>query len=77
MVGSEGSGVAEATPWDRFLASGSIWMETDLAPPAGRENLLGAGTFSKAFRPEECIENLKYSYRLLLSFLHSSKSFVL
>jgi hypothetical protein len=76
-VGSKSSGEVEATLWDRFLASGSIWMETDLAPPAGRENLLGGGTFSKAFRPEERIENLKYSYRPPSSFLHRRKSLVL
>ena len=36
-----------------FLASGSKWIATDPAPPVGRENFLGGGTFSKALRLKE------------------------
>jgi hypothetical protein len=59
MVGSKGSWeeTVEVILWDRFLATGSIWMAADLAPPAGREKFLGGGTFRKAIRPKERIQN--------------------
>ena len=59
-----------------FLASGFKWIATDPAPPVGRENFLGGGTFSKALRLKELMKISKHSYRLLFSFLHSNNTFI-
>lgn len=61
-----------------FLAAGVIWKATILAPPEGRENFLGGGTFRRTFRPNEYIENLRHLYHcLLFAFLLHSNALVL
>src|SRR5271169_2667871 len=61
MDGSKGSGEAES--WfigiddglETFFFAGFIWKATVLAPPDGRENFLGGGTFRRTFRPMDML----------------------
>lgn len=52
---------------------GSILKVTELAPPEGRENFLGGGTFKK-HSGQTNVLRIQHSYHLLLpfSFLHSN-----